>query len=59
MSGLGLAAAQTIVGAALARGRETGCQPLTVAVLDAGGHLEACAREDGAGILRPLGRRSM
>jgi uncharacterized protein GlcG (DUF336 family) len=45
--------ATAIVGAALRRGRETGCAPLAVAVLDDGGHLKAFAREDGAGILRP------
>ena len=38
---------------ALKKGRETGCAPLTVAVLDAGGHLKAFAREDESGILRP------
>jgi uncharacterized protein GlcG (DUF336 family) len=48
-----LAQAQTIVDTALKKGRETGCAPLAVAVLDAGGHLKAFAREDGAGILRP------
>jgi uncharacterized protein GlcG (DUF336 family) len=45
--------ATTIVDAALKKGRETGCAPLAVAVLDAGGHLKAFAREDGAGIIRP------
>jgi uncharacterized protein GlcG (DUF336 family) len=48
-----LAQATTIVEAALKNGRETGCAPLAVAVLDDGGHLKAFAREDGAGILRP------
>jgi uncharacterized protein GlcG (DUF336 family) len=48
-----LAQALTIVEAALRKGRETGCAPLAVAVLDAGGHLKAFAREDGAGIVRP------
>ena len=48
-----LTQATKIVEAALARGRETGCAPLAVAVLDDGGHLKAFAREDGAGILRP------
>ena len=43
----------TIVEAALRTGRETNCAPLAVAVLDAGGHLKAFAREDGAGIVRP------
>ena len=45
--------ATTIVEAALRKGRETGCAQLAVAVLDAGGHLKAFAREDGAGIIRP------
>jgi uncharacterized protein GlcG (DUF336 family) len=51
--GLTLKQATTIVEAALRKGRETGCAPLAVAVLDAGGHLKAFAREDGAGIVRP------
>jgi uncharacterized protein GlcG (DUF336 family) len=50
---LTLQQATTIVQTALRRGRETGCAPLAVAVLDAGGHLKAFAREDGAGIVRP------
>src|SRR5919108_2032427 len=53
MSNVTLAQASTIVDTALKKGRETGCAPLAVAVLDAGGHLKAFAREDGAGILRP------
>src|SRR5215213_7925933 len=47
-----LAQASTIVDAALGKGRETNCAPLTVAVLDAGGHLVAFKREDKSGILR-------
>ena len=50
---LTLQQATTIVEAALRTGRETNCAPLAVAVLDAGGHLKAFAREDGAGIVRP------
>jgi len=50
---LTLAQAATIVEAALKKGRELGLAPLTVAVLDAGGHLKAFAREDGSGIVRP------
>jgi uncharacterized protein GlcG (DUF336 family) len=50
---LTLAQAATIVDAALAAARTADLQPLTVAVLDAGGHLIALKREDGAGILRP------
>ena len=44
--------ASQIVDAALAAGREHKFMPLVVAVLDAGGHLVAFKREDGAGILR-------
>ena len=50
---LTLTQATTIEEASLRKGRETGCAPLAVAVLDAGGHLKAFAREDGAGIVRP------
>ena len=53
MSSVTLNAASRIVEAALAKGREIGLQPLTVAVLDAGGHLVAFKREDHSGILRP------
>lgn len=53
MAGITLQQAMTIVETALRKGRETGCAPLAVAVLDAGGHLTAFAREDGAGIVRP------
>src|SRR5262245_49084490 len=52
MSNVTLAQASTIVDAALRKGRETNCAPLTVAVLDAGGHLVAFKREDHSGILR-------
>src|SRR5437868_12375639 len=47
-----LAQASTIVDTALKKGRETNCAPLTVAVLDAGGHMVAFKREDKSGILR-------
>ena len=47
-----LAQAAIIVDAALKKGRETNCAPLSVAVLDAGGHLVAFKREDKSGILR-------
>jgi uncharacterized protein GlcG (DUF336 family) len=50
---LTLAQARTIADAALAAGRERGLDPLTVAVLDPGGHVVALHREDGSGILRP------
>jgi uncharacterized protein GlcG (DUF336 family) len=45
--------ATTIVDATLAKGRELGLDPLTVVVLDPGGHAVALKREDGSGILRP------
>jgi len=44
--------ATRIADAALAAGREHEFMPLSVAVLDAGGHLVAFKREDGSGILR-------
>jgi uncharacterized protein GlcG (DUF336 family) len=47
-----LAQANTIITAALENGRALGLAPLTVAVLDPGGHLVALQREDGSGILR-------
>jgi uncharacterized protein GlcG (DUF336 family) len=53
VAGITLQQATTMVEAALRKGRETGCAPLAVAVLDDGGHLKAFAREDGAGIIRP------
>lgn len=40
--------AQTMIAVARDKGREMGLNPLSVAVLDAGGHLLAFAREDGA-----------
>ena len=40
--------AQTMITVARQKGREMGLKPLSVAVLDAGGHLLAFAREDGA-----------
>lgn len=50
---LPLADAQAIVDAALAHGRSLNLAPLSVAVLDRGGHLLAFAREDGSSNLRP------
>lgn len=43
-----LQTARTIVGEALAAARAEGLKPLTVVVLDAGGHLVAAEREDGS-----------
>lgn len=50
---LTLQQAETILNAAQAYGREKNFDPLTIAVLDAGGHLVAFKREDESGILRP------
>jgi uncharacterized protein GlcG (DUF336 family) len=44
--------ASVLADAALARGGELGLAPLTVAVLDPGGHLVVLKRQDGSGILR-------
>lgn len=49
---LTLAAAQTIITAALAEARSRNGRPLAVVVLDAGGHPVAFAREDGASLFR-------
>ncbi|MBT2340505.1 MULTISPECIES: GlcG/HbpS family heme-binding protein [Pseudomonas] len=53
MSALTLKIAVNLTGQALAAGREVNAAPLTVAVLDGGGHLIALQREDGASLLRP------
>jgi uncharacterized protein GlcG (DUF336 family) len=50
---LSLMQASDIVDAALTKARELGLRPLTVTVLDPGGHPVVVKREDGAGILRP------
>jgi uncharacterized protein GlcG (DUF336 family) len=47
-----LSQAETVVEGALAEARERGLPPLSVAVLDAGGHLTAMQREDGVAFLR-------
>lgn len=48
MAGISLNEARGIIGAALEKGRELALKPLSVVVLDAGGHVQAFAREDGA-----------
>ena len=53
MSSITLDDASKIADSTLAKGRAVGMMPLTVAVLDSGGHMVAFKREDGAGILRP------
>lgn len=52
MSTLTLAAANAIIEAALAKGTDAGMKPLSVAVLDSGGHLKAFQKQDGASMLR-------
>jgi uncharacterized protein GlcG (DUF336 family) len=47
-----LAQASTVVDVALKKARDSNLAPLTVAVLDSGGHLVAFKREDKSGILR-------
>lgn len=51
-SSLTLAQADRMIEGALAAAREAALLPLTVAVLDSGGHLVAFKREDGCGVLR-------
>src|SRR3977135_3677611 len=53
MSLLALDSAARIVDAALEHARTLKLKPLTVAVLDAGGHLVAFKRQDRSGLLRP------
>jgi uncharacterized protein GlcG (DUF336 family) len=48
MSRILLDQANAIITAALAKGKELNLKPLSVAVLDAGGHLIAFQRQDGA-----------
>jgi len=48
-----LAQADAIASATLDHGRAVEAAPLTVAVLDAGGHVVVLKRQDGSGILRP------
>lgn len=48
MAGISLNKARTIVRKAIAKGHELEMKPLSVVVLDAGGHVQAFEREDGA-----------
>ena len=47
-----LETARTIITGARAHGREAGFKPLTVVVLDEGGHVVAVEREDGSSMKR-------
>jgi uncharacterized protein GlcG (DUF336 family) len=53
MTALSLDQASDIVNAALSKARELELRPVTVTVLDPGGHPVVVKREDGCGILRP------
>ncbi len=53
MSALTLKVAVNLTAQALSAGRAISASPLTVAEHDAGGHLLALQREDGASLLRP------
>ena len=48
MSEISMSKARTIIRKALTKGNEMGFKPLSVVVLDAGGHVKAFEREDGA-----------
>jgi uncharacterized protein GlcG (DUF336 family) len=52
VTSLRLDTAVAIARAVVDRGREAGFKPLTVAVLDSGGHIKALLRDDGASLLR-------
>ncbi|PTT87846.1 GlcG protein, partial [Pseudomonas sp. HMWF005] len=53
MSALTLKVAVNLVNEAISAGRAINAAPLTIAVLDTGGHLITLQREDGASLLRP------
>ena len=52
MTDLTLTKALKIITSALSKGKELGLKPLAVVVLDAGGHVKAFQRQDGASMLR-------
>lgn len=52
MSRLTLKQANTIIQKALEKGHEMKVKPLGIVVIDEGGHLVACQREDGASMFR-------
>jgi uncharacterized protein GlcG (DUF336 family) len=52
MTQLTLNQANQIIAAALAKSKESGYQPMGIAVLDASGNLKAFASEDGASMFR-------
>lgn len=52
MNGISLEQARRIIAGALAKARDEGLKPLSVIVLDAGGHTTAFERQDGASAMR-------
>jgi uncharacterized protein GlcG (DUF336 family) len=52
MSAISLATARSMIATALSAAESEGLQPLSVVVLDAGGHVKAFERQDGASNLR-------
>lgn len=48
---ISLSQAESVVEGALAKARELGLPPVSVAVLDSGGHLKSMQREDGVAFL--------
>lgn len=52
MTDLTLAAADAIVDGALGHARDAGLSPLAIVVLDAGAHMVAMKRQDGASLFR-------
>jgi len=52
MTKLTLAAANGMIDAAFGKGAEAGLKPLSVVVLDAGGHLKAFQKQDGSSMMR-------
>ena len=53
MTEITLKQANTIIDAAHREGQECKLAPLTIVVLDAGGHVRALSRADGASFMRP------
>lgn len=49
---ISLSQAESVVEGALAKARELGLPPVSVAVLDSGGHLKSMQREDGVAFFR-------
>ncbi|MEK1891349.1 MAG: heme-binding protein [Phyllobacterium sp.] len=52
MAQITLSKANSIIKGALAKGTQAGMRPLSIAVLDAGGHLKAFQKQDGSSMLR-------